>query len=72
MSTHVEKFLIIGTNPEPLMKKFEEKFLIKQKELDHSSYIGLHWEISEKGKRKMHDEKHVKEAIIQLEKRIGK
>ena len=41
VSTRVDDFLIIGTNAEPIMKKLEEKFLIRTQEIDPKACLGL-------------------------------
>ena len=64
--THVDDLLIIGTNPEITMRKFEETFLIRTQEIDPEVCLGLKWEVDEKGKRKAHNETFTKEAIRQL------
>ena len=40
MSTHVDDFLIIGKNPEIIMRKFEKKFLIRTQEIDRGTCLG--------------------------------
>ena len=70
-STHVDDFLIIGTDLESIIEKFKEKFDIVHEEVNPTSYLGSQWECSALNKRKIHNEKHAKEAIGQLEKDLG-
>ena len=67
ISTHVDDFLIISTNPEPIMEEFKKKFQIRNIELSPTSYLGLQWEALPDGAMKMHNEKYIKEVILQLE-----
>ena len=50
------------------MKKFE---VITTKEINLIPWLGLQWEVSVKGKQKIHNQTHVNEAIAQLEKQLG-
>ena len=67
---HVDNFLIIGISPEITMRKFEEKFLIRTQEIDPGACLGLQWEVDKKGKRKVHNDSHIKKVIRQLENRL--
>ena len=40
-------------------------------ELNLSSYLGLQWETTPEGKTKIHNDKYIREAIDQIEKRLG-
>ena len=64
--------MTIRTNPEIIMRKFEEKFLIRIQEIDPGACLGLQWEVNEKGKRKVHNETYIEEVIRQLENSLGK
>ena len=70
-STHVDDFLIIGTNKEPIMEAFKKKFDMRHEEINPTSYLRLQWKHSELGKCKIHNEKCIKEAIFQVEKYLG-
>ena len=71
MSAHVDDFLIIGTDPEPVMNAFKDEFDIRNDELNPSAYLVLEWEGSELGKTKIHKQKHIKEAMSQIESSLG-
>ena len=45
-----DDFLIVGANPEPTMKEFEENFLTRALEINPAARLGLKWEVSKKGK----------------------
>ena len=71
ISTHVDYFLIIGTDPEPIVEVFKLKFDIRHDELNPTSYLGLEWETFERGKEKVHDKKRTKESTSQVESSLG-
>ena len=71
MSTHVDDFLVIGTNPDPIIEAFKKNFDMMHEEINTTSYLGLQWEHSELGSSKIHNEKHSKETISQVEKCLG-
>ena len=71
MSTHMDNFLMIVTNPEPIMESFKKKFGIRHEEINPTSCLGLQWEHSELRNYKIHNEKHAKEAISQVKKCLG-
>ena len=53
------------------MEGFKKKFDMRHEEVNPTSYLGLQCEYLDLGQCKIHNEKHVKEAIGQLEKDLG-
>ena len=70
ISVHIDDFIIAGNNQELMMRKFEEKFLIRTQKTDLEACLVVQWEVSEKDKRKVHNKNCIKEVIMQLEKKL--
>ena len=44
ISTHINNFLIIGTDQESVMKAFKDKFEIGNDKINPTIYLGMEWQ----------------------------
>ena len=60
ISTHADDFLIIGTDPESVMKAFKDKFEIRNDKINPAMYLGIEWQWTELGKTKVYSKNMLK------------
>ena len=71
MPAHANDFLAIGMDPEPIIEALKMKFDNKHDESNPAPCLGLAWETSDIRKVKIHNQKHAKEWVSQLESSLG-
>ena len=71
ISTYVDDFMIISTNPEKYMKQFTDQFVVRHIEMDPTEYLGTQWSKTGSGQHFINMEKYIKESIRVLEKKHG-
>ena len=68
---HVHNFLIVSKTPQNIMELFQEKFNVRDIELDPSIHLCSEWVKRDDNLLQIHSEKYIKEAIRQCEKEYG-